>query len=228
MKAPIVGAELVSGTRVQNVSSHGKLIHISLETQTEGSLYIHSTLGMTGWWSTDLSKYVRYALLGDKPFSFHDPRNFGTIKVVDEDEHFKKLKSLGPDFSRVSLDNLNAVKIEVFERIKRFGSKQSIGEALLDQRIFCGIGNYLRADALYLSGISPHWNAKSLPDDRLETLIFNCGIVTMAAYEDISPVGLKRPYHHVAYHKSKSLRGNPIVAEMMSGRTMWWCPTEQT
>lgn len=226
-RSPITGSELVPGTRVQDVSSHGKLIHIALESQ-EGPVYIHSTLGMTGWWSQEKSKYIRFALLGDKSISFHDPRNFGTIKVVNQAEHSKKLKSLGPDFSRVSLDNINKVKTETSDRVRRYGSKQTIGQALLDQRIFCGIGNYLRADALYLAGISPHLNARSLPQDRLDTLIFNCGIVTMAAYEDVSPVGLKRPYHHVAYHRSKSLRGNSMLAEQVDGRTIWWCPAEQT
>lgn len=228
LKADIAGASLVEGTCVTAVDNHGKLIHIELKTPSDSRLYIHSTLGMTGWWSQDISKYDRFALLGDSPIIFHDPRNFGTIKVVQRSEHLKKLKSLGPDFSKADLDTFDDLRTGVLERIERYGSKQTIGQALLDQRIFCGIGNYLRADALYLAGISPHLNAKGLEIERLEKLIFNCGLVSAAAYEDISPVGLQRPYHHVAYHRPRSLRGNPIISEQVDGRAIWWCPTEQT
>lgn len=228
LKNPLFGPS-IWGSRVLDVRNHGKLLIIALEDDNGDPLYIHSTLGMTGWWSTSNSKYERLKLRGSATISFHDPRNFGTLKVVTEDEHRKKIRSLGPDFSRISQENIDTIRAEVISRIERFGTKQTIGQALLDQRIFCGIGNYLRADALYLAGINPHLNAKSLDSERLDTLIMNCGIVSMAAYQNSSPlVGVRGPYHHVAYHRSRSINGNPIISEQVDGRAIWWCPAEQT
>ena len=183
---------------------------------------------MTGQWSVRNSKYERFELCGDKIVKFHDPRNFGTIKVVDQKEHDRKIQSLGPDYSQVTLDGIDELCQQTMARIQRFGSKQTIGQALLDQRVFCGIGNYLRADALYLSGLSPHHNAKSLDSERLETLIMNCALVSTAAYQGKSPIGANAPYHNVAYGMSQSPNGNRIIAEQVDKRSIWWCPAEQT
>ena len=229
LKAPVVGASLINDAQVRGVRNHGKLIIIEAISNLNEPMYIHSTLGMTGWWAARTSRYERFELRGDKVVKFHDPRNFGTIKVVDQDGHDLKIRSLGPDYSRVTLEGIDELNQQTMARIQRFGSKQTIGQALLDQRIFCGIGNYLRADALYLTGLSPHDNAKTLDSQRLEALIMNCALVSTAAYQGRSPIaGVNGQYHNVAYGMSKSPNGNRIIAEQIDKRSIWWCPAEQT
>lgn len=46
-----------------------------------------------------------------------------------------------------------------------------IGEILLDQRIFAGVGNILRNEILFRSGIRPDRRIKDIPEDRIKLLI---------------------------------------------------------
>jgi formamidopyrimidine-DNA glycosylase len=227
VKTPIVDSERLIDCVIERVFNHGKLIVFDLRTGTDHDLYIHSTLGMTGWWGENQSRYARFETDGTRKIVFNDLRNFGTIKIVDSTGNWAKLKQLGPDLGQISIDALPTIHAEIEKRLARYGKKQTIGEALLDQRIFCGIGNYLRADALYLSGLSPHRAATALQARELEALVNNCCIVTLASYENRSPIGLKRPYHHLAYGRRLSPTGQQIIGEQLNGRTIWWSPTEQ-
>jgi len=46
-----------------------------------------------------------------------------------------------------------------------------IGEVLLDQRIFAGVGNILRNEILFRSGIRPDRRISEIPEERLKLLI---------------------------------------------------------
>ena len=61
------------------------------------------------------------------------------------------LRRLGPDLCDPQVD-LDAAA----ERLGRFSPPdRTIGEALLDQRIACGVGNVYRSDVLFLHGLAP-------------------------------------------------------------------------
>jgi formamidopyrimidine-DNA glycosylase len=228
-KKPIADLGSLCDRNIETVGSKGKLIFIALDDKR----YIHSTLGMAGFWSAEPTKYARIFIQTANSKTagphFNDPRNFGTFKVVSEDEHLAKIDSLGHDFSQDWHTPLEAVVTHVESRLARYGKKQTIAEALLDQRIFCGIGNYLRADALWLAGINPHAQATSLSSELVRRICETSMAVSQAAWDDRSPLEIQDlPYHHLTYYQRQTPFGGKVISEDLGGRTIWWCPAEQT
>jgi formamidopyrimidine-DNA glycosylase len=98
---------------------------------------------------------------------FYDQLSFGTLKLVESRvELEKKLKALGADM----LDETTGV--EVFKKAIRKGVNTSkmIGNVLVNQKVISGVGNYLRADGLWLARISPFRKVGELSDIELETI----------------------------------------------------------
>lgn len=98
---------------------------------------------------------------------FYDQLSFGTLKIIEKRvELEKKLKELGADM----LDETTS--FEVFKKAVHKGAnnEKMIGNVLVNQRVISGIGNYLRADGLWLARISPFRKVKELSDDELETI----------------------------------------------------------
>jgi|SRR5579859_857743 len=212
LRKPITGLDELAGSRITAINNHGKLIYFALD----GKRYIHSTLGMSGSWEAENLKHTRISLtLSKSTIHYHDPRNFGTLKIVSAAEHQEKLSLLGPDFSK-PLDE--SVTTEIERRLSSYGSG-CIAQSLLDQRIFCGIGNYLRADALYLAKINPH--ALKLSKRSLKNLVLRCIELSSLAYLE------RESYEFIIYKRRISKLGNPIVSELIGPRRIWWCPVEQ-
>ena len=59
-----------------------------------------------------------------------------------------KLDKLGPDVLEE-----NVPGDYLIQKLKRLKQTQFIGDVLLNQKVLAGVGNYIRADALYLSKI---------------------------------------------------------------------------
>ena len=98
---------------------------------------------------------------------FYDQLSFGTLKVVEtRAELEKKLKELGADM----LDETTG--FEVFKKavVKGVNKEKMIGNVLVNQRVISGIGNYLRADGLWLARVSPFRKVGELSDEELEII----------------------------------------------------------
>lgn len=100
---------------------------------------------------------------------FYDQLSFGTLSVVDARiEVDKKLKQLGPDIMN------DATTFETFKKqiTKKNNCTKMIGNVIVNQKVISGIGNYLRADALWMAKISPFRKVEDILDNELE-LLFN-------------------------------------------------------
>jgi formamidopyrimidine-DNA glycosylase len=102
-------------------------------------------------------------------FYFYDQLSFGTLKAVggkdgsDSDTNMileKKLKELGPDLLHES------ITFELFKTQirKKVNENKPIGNVIVNQKIISGVGNYLRADALWMAKISPFRKVKDIKD----------------------------------------------------------------
>jgi len=101
---------------------------------------------------------------------FYDQLSFGTLKIVEtRAELEKKLKELGADM----LDETTGIEIFKKAVLKGTNKEKMIGNVLVNQKVISGIGNYLRADGLWLARISPFRKVGALSDMELET-IYNC------------------------------------------------------
>lgn len=246
VRTPIPGFKRLTGYKLVNIGAKGKLLVFSFKPTNELGIDVHvlSTLGMTGWWHLSDNnvvipsesapeqfaaynpKHARLRLrFQDRSLIFTDPRNFGTFKVTTAAGMRQKLREMGPD---VAIHEM--VPEEFWPRFEKYAKKKTIAEVLLDQRVFCGVGNYMRADALYLARIDPRTPAFELTRREIGTLWANTHLVANAAFAD-KGIGHhdSRRFFNVCYKRRSDERGNPIESyEDRNGRTVWWCPAVQT
>jgi len=190
----ILGKELLNENikyKVIDVSSKGKVLYITLKHSTT-IIYFVSHLGMSGEWSFEESDTNRIRLLGEHNESsfklcYNDPRNFGNIEILNENDFKKRIDKLAPDVLKTEFtddDFLNIVKQYLKKSKQR--EKQLIFKVLTKQNlsdgIFSGLGNYLIPEILYDAKISPYRQMSSLSDDDLLKLSHSIKYVTKLSY----------------------------------------------
>jgi formamidopyrimidine-DNA glycosylase len=98
---------------------------------------------------------------------FYDQLSFGTLKIIESKADLeKKLKELGADI----MDEETTFEVFKNQITKKVNCKKMIGNVIVNQRIISGVGNYLRADALWMSKISPFRLVETISDKELELL----------------------------------------------------------
>lgn len=227
-KKPIEGlAAAQFPLTIESVSCKGKFIYWTFQgTDT----VIFNTLGMSGAWS-NVPRHARVKFetsVGD--LYYNDARNFGTIKFCNRKDLKAKLDSLGPDM-------LNE-KVDPKTFIDRFRKQPdaTLAEALMNQSVVCGVGNYLKADSLWLAGLSP-WRRVSQTSDRQLTLLCTSvsdvirtaylnGGSTILTYKGFD--GEEGKHSMLVYGRKTDPNGETVLRqETFDGRTTWWVPTAQ-
>ena len=213
-----------------DVSCRGKFIYMSL---SNGS-YLTSTLGMTGSWRKKPTKHSRMIMETTAgALYFDDIRNFGTLNFENTKSDVGQiLLSLGWDPLAESLDYDAQIS-----RMK-LASNATIAEALMDQRLFSGVGNYVKAEVLYRSKISPWRLVKDIDDMTLgiiceasrKVLIesFIAGGTTIHDYADASGNAGSYQQKLQVYGRSHDNLGNKVIRETTrDDRTTHWVPDVQ-
>jgi formamidopyrimidine-DNA glycosylase len=172
---------------------------------------------------------------------FNDFRNFGTLMFMTPSDLDKKLKTLGVDILDENPDiNLFLKKVEK----KRDDVK--IAKLLLDQKVIAGVGNYLRADGLFLAKINPHTIIRKLSEKSLielfeilrilawfqynEKLGRKLKIIKSMSYNSNSMNMINNYDNFIVYmqdtikYKNKTYQ---VVREDLGGRTIHWVPEIQ-
>ena len=233
-KKPIEGIEDMlaeAPLTIRGAGVHGKFIYFLLDKEWS----IWNTLGMTGGWSRQKGSHARVRLvLEDGPIFFNDTRNFGTLKFVQGKKPIiDKLSSLGPDLlAEECLD-------ENFITNLRRKDKKTIVEALMDQSVVAGVGNYVKAEALYLAKISPHRTVSSITNAELCDLnaavrsvlvnSFESGGATLQSYQDFYGEAGDATQRFAVYGRKSDPEGRQIIKEQTrDGRTTHWVPQVQT
>jgi endonuclease VIII len=143
------------GATVVRVEARGK--HLLITTSDDRVIHTHQR--MTGSWhlyrpgerwrKSPRSARVVLATSRVTAVCFAAP----IVEVLDVAavRRHPTLRALGPDLCDPGADIG-----EVLRRLDRIlPPERSIGEALLDQRVACGIGNVYRCDVLFLHGLDP-------------------------------------------------------------------------
>jgi formamidopyrimidine-DNA glycosylase len=212
------------------VGVHGKFLYWLLEDERS----IWSTLGMTGQWSNAPTKHARVEFkLDEFSIYYNDTRNFGTLKFVQgKVPLIDKLESLGPDLLSEECSD------EVFKQRIRMRLSKTITQALMDQGVVSGVGNYIKSDSLWLAKISPHRKVSSLTDDELVRLnrairvimtsSFEHGGATIKTYKNFNGKSGEYGSRFLAYNRAVDEDGNEIIKEKTKdGRTTHWSPERQ-
>ena len=216
---------------VVGVGVHGKFMYWI----TRNDIFLYNTLGMTGRWSDIKTSHsrVKFDLSDGSSVYFEDIRNFGTIKfVTGRDSLIKKLKSLGPDLLSESVTDEN------FSACLSKKKKWTVAKAIMDQSVVSGVGNYVKAEALWRSRISPHRLIEDLTQADMSNLKRCCQEVLNESYIDggaslktyTRPDGTLGEYSQrfAVYNQKSDPDGNEVIKEKTDdGRTTHWVPSVQ-
>lgn len=224
---------------VTSIDTKGKFMWWTLSGKDK-TWYLWCTYGMSGQWSKNAGKHVGFIVeyndsgslitRDQQKLFFNDTRRFGTIKLVqDVKQHIKKLNSLGPDILE---DPPMSPKLFA-ERILQKPNR-TISEALMDQSCIAGVGNYLKAEILYRTGVSPHRIVTELTADEIakmwgETLLSSresyadhgASIRTYKTVDDEK--GKTQFYFRIYSQKLCPQKHDVICEETLDKRTSWWC-----
>ena len=230
--------ELVKQSIIKQIFSKGKKIIFVLQLANGQILYMLSSLGMTGKWlyrpktHTCLSFKIALANNTYLILYYDDVRRFGSLNIYSSVEEltFFLEEKVGPDFLLGEVNLSNYVS-----EIKK--SKKQIAVFMLNQEKFSGIGNYLRAEILYLAKVSPFRSCNTLTDNEI-TAIYYWSIdrvnmayqargLTFSDYED--PYGRDGTYNPLVYNKKVSPEGFMVKKDKTSdGRSIYWVMESQS
>lgn len=230
------GAATIDGQELIATSARGK--HLFYEFEDGEILHIH--LGLIGRFRTftkqapDPTDGTRLTLRNEAATAYLSGPM--VCELVEASERDEIISELGPDplYNRT---DASAIAASLGRR------RIPIGAALLDQSIICGIGNVYRSEILFLCGIDPRREARSLTDDEVECVwetaraqlrlgVKGGRIVTV----DPADVGaanrrqLRKDERLYVYHREEMpcrRCGAPIRRAEIGGRHVWFCPEEQ-
>lgn len=223
------------GIVIDEVCVKGKFMYWLLNNHHYRN-YMLCTFGMSGQWSPTEGKHPCFFVEFTDGTSvyFNDPRHFGTIQFTDSKKRLdKKLGELGWD--PLAEDPATWLKY-LSTQIQRSG--KPIGELLMDQKLFAGVGNYIRAEALYAAKLSPWRAGNKLSIQEISAL---CDSLVSVMKESYSYQGAtihtyKDSYGNEGrysscfkvYSQKQDPLGNNIIKETTpEGRSIHWCPTVQ-
>jgi len=241
--------------RVTNLQSKGKFLYITFEN----GMVLFSTLGLSGGWIWEtkgdfefitilekISKEQRNAYhqgsikhrnvefqTTDGTLYYSDMLSFGTLKVVDSSEVEAKLRMLGPDITEITWETFH-------DRLETVKGDKLIGNVLMNQKVLSGIGNYLRADILWLCKISPFRKMETLSTTDLKRIWKHARFLAWAKYDykkglrlgAIPETHVKRPEDYdrdfYVYHQETDPQGRPVKSEKLfegsQVRYIFWVP----
>lgn len=201
------------------ISTKGKLIYMCLEDR----IYLLSTLGLMGKWTTRSGKHQCIKLYYNSPsitvsnksksIYFVDQLHYGTFSIVFSREGFeRKLATIGP--SVLSPDELS---LEKFINICRKHNNKAMPEFLMNQKWISGIGNYLKAEIMYDARCSISSLIEDYTDSQLSRVYYAC--IRIAHESTFGKFRLK------VYRKRKDPLGNPVyTVKTPDKRTTHWVP----
>lgn len=223
-----------------NVDRIGKVLIFQWQSPASLKHYrLVSRLGMSGTW---------LILPPDKPFPTHtqlslffsdgtdrliyrDPRRFGRLEWLEENQNSRILEGQGPDILVISPE-------EWHRRISQ--SARTIRTLLIDQTLVSGIGNIYASEILFQAGISPFRKGKGLARqesrkllmcarDILEAAICSGGSSIHSFRNSSGETGGYQTRHQVYGHEGRecpTCQGT-IRKVKNQNRSLFYCPSCQ-
>lgn len=167
----LIGPVPQAGSTIEMVESHRK----HLEIGWDNGLVLHTHMRLSGSWHVYRHgenwrrpyQQMRASIENDDwvAVCFNAPL-VETFRIPDKRRH-PGMGRLGPDLARPGADLDLAARL-----LLSYGEPGAhIGEVLLDQRVMTGLGNVLRCEVLWATGISPFAAVGSLDDRDVVRLV---------------------------------------------------------
>lgn len=226
-----LGAARLDGQRVERFEAHGK--HLFGHVEDGSVLHVH--LGLYGRFRRhkspppDPKGAIRLRMVG--PSHGWDLIGPTACELLDLDELSALHQRLGADPLRDDAD-----PDWLFARLKR--GRTTLGAALLDQRLFAGVGNVYRAELLFLSRLHPERRVDTLTRRRFDELWAHCvrllaigvrlGRIVTVEPEEVGQTSLwrlRRDQRLYVYKRERCRRCDSAVRrEQLAARTIYYCP----
>lgn len=214
----------LSGNQFIATERMGKYLFAQL---ARGS-WLHLHFGMTGdlelFQGDELPKYTRLTWNFDngERLAFRDLRKFGVIQLIDDPASFAKAQKIGPDLLEV---DSSAFAQGLTDR------KVAIKTALLDQKHFAGIGNWIADEMLFDCGIHPESKCKDLTVDDFKDLLKSGRRIVKEAIAADTHYGDFPDHFFVNYRKKDALHpehpASPVENIKVGGRGTFFVPEKQ-
>ena len=224
---------------LKKIENENIQINEKIKSKHNGFLIVH--LRMTGFFKfinnpTPPCKHTRIRFFDKKnnELRYIDVRSFGQMWWIKQglsaNKIIKGLGTLGPEPFSKEFDTKYLKKI-ISKRTK------SIKAILLDQTIVAGIGNIYADESLYLAGISPFREARTIKKNELIKLkqsivtvlekSIGSGGTTFSDFRDLEGENGNFGLQTNVYRRTgKECRkcGNLIERQKITGRSTHWCP----
>ena len=226
----LVGITPRAGRTIESVESHGK----HLEVQWDDGVILHTHMRLSGSWhlyrageSWQKPHHHLRALIeveGWRAVCFNAPV-VETYRAPDALRH-PGLGGLGPDLGRSDADLLRCVEL-----LRAYDQPDaSVAEVLLDQRVFCGVGNVYRCEVLWAGQLSPFARVGDLPEADAVRLVNVAATLLRANLHGgtrLTTPGVKGGLAVYGRNGQRCPRcGDTIESRPSSGqaRVLYWCP----
>lgn len=225
---------------ILDIYSKGKLLYIKVSSTVENKYYyVHIHLGISGWILFKEPKhYVKYELKlitktnKEIRILIEDKTRLSKIQIYNELEHNTIINKLGID---IFTDEFTLEKFKSITKTKNM----ILASFLLNQEIFCGIGNYIKNEVLYLGDLNINIKTKALSDNQINELYNNILFVAYSSlieqlrntdseknllpkYKTNIPVNIEVPYNYRIYGKTITEDGKAVLKTTVGGRDTYY------
>ena len=170
LRDPHFEVDRILGATVQQVEARGKHLLMHLSTTD----VIHSHMGMTGSWhiyrtGQTWRKPQHYAVLflriNDLEVICFSPKQLELL-TADQLRRHVHIQKLGPDIAADGQFDVEAAILNLRSR-----NHVPLGEAVMNQRLVCGIGNIYKSELLFIMRFDPFAPVDRFSDDELRAML---------------------------------------------------------
>ena len=202
--------------KINSIKNKGKFIYVNFENTM--ILGIKLNYGHLVFEDGKQSHIKFETNKGD--FYIEDLRNFCTLNVLNNDDLNKILNKIGPDLVH------DKIEFESYNEVMNKRPKMKIGEFLIEQKYFSGVGNYIRCEACYESKISPFRLVGNLTENERKELFKQLIKICHSAYESL----IEKDMHYKCkvYRQKMTPKGEVVISEKLEKtRNVYWVPSIQ-
>ncbi|HSR49385.1 MAG TPA: endonuclease VIII [Acidobacteriota bacterium] len=229
----------LTGLEVRDVEARGKALLVRFEdgwnvyahNQLYGKWYVRPAGG-----DPDTNRQLRFAIRNqDHSALLYSASEIHVLRDDELDGH-DYLSKLGPDPLDEKVD-----RQQVLERLQSDDFRnRSLATLLLDQEFLAGVGNYLRVEICFVSGIHPDARPGDCPQDKLKEIAQALVEIPRRAYvykgttvdpelaEKLKNAGRPRKdWRRYVYQRDGRpchQCGSEIVKKKLGGRSGFFCP----
>jgi formamidopyrimidine-DNA glycosylase len=225
--------------RIVDITCKGKTLWFMITSSHPNKYYyLHIHLGLSGWIMFKDATNIKYSFnleSGDKKYNLYieDKTKLSDMCIYNvEDHNFITINKLGTNIYKKGFTLRHFTK-------KIQGCKMLLAAFLLKQEIFCGIGNYIKNEVLYLCNLDVKIKTNELTDENIRDLYKNILFVAYSClieqlrnsniekilpdeYKENIPDILEVPYEYKIYKRNYTSDGKKVKKIKVSGRDTYY------